>query len=101
MSATLGGEDDLEVQFHSWLTHGGLFDSVEHQVFVLEQELDVEGLVGLVATRSYVAILPDEEREGLETAVRTLCRTHPDLKDKDRFVLPYRTHAFRCRKSGE
>jgi ubiquinone/menaquinone biosynthesis C-methylase UbiE len=105
MSATLGGEQGLEAQFHEWLTHEDLFDSVEHKVFALDQQLDEEGLAGLVGTRSYVAVLPEKKREELLSAVLALCREHPDLKDKGRFTLPYRTHAFRCRvkerRSGE
>ena len=52
-------------------------------------------LLGLVRSRSYIAILPDNEREELLAQVARLCREHPDLQGRDTFMMPYKTHAVR------
>lgn len=99
MAATLGGAEGMPAEFKMTLEAGGMFKSMEHEVFDFEQELTEEALVGLVASRSYVAILPEDERGPLLAAVRTLCETHPDLRGRSRFSMPYKTHAFRASAS--
>lgn len=95
MAVTLGGAEGMEAEFVSTLERGGLFTSTEHRIFDHEQVLGPEDLVGLVRSRSYIAILPDGERERLLDAIGELCREHPDLRGKDTFLMPYKTHAFR------
>jgi SAM-dependent methyltransferase len=95
MAATLGGADGMPDDFRAKLEGGGLFGSMEHKVFDLEQELDEEGLVALVATRSYIAILPTEEKDRLMADVRVLCRDHPALQGES-FAMPYKTHVFKA-----
>jgi ubiquinone/menaquinone biosynthesis C-methylase UbiE len=96
MAATLGGADGMPDEFRAKLEGKGLFGSMEHRVFDLEQELDEDSLVALVLTRSYIAIQPEEEKERLLAGVRALCREHPDLRDGESFALPYKTHVFRA-----
>lgn len=81
--------------FTERLEDEGLFADTEHRVFPYEQTLTEETLVGLIASRSYIAILPEDKRLKIFDAVRVLCRTHPDVRGKETFELPYRTHAFR------
>lgn len=95
MAATLGGVEGMPAEFAAKLQGGRLFGSMEHEVFDFEQELTEETLIGLVSSRSYIAILPEEERASLLADVRQLCREHPDLAQSERFAMLYVTHAFR------
>jgi SAM-dependent methyltransferase len=96
MAATLGGPDAAEGDLRTRLQHAAQFTSIEREVFPFKQELSESGLVGLIRSRSYVAILPEGERQVLLTAVAELCRNHPQLKGKPKFTLPYKTLAFRA-----
>lgn len=97
MSSTLGPTDDFEADVTMKLQYGGTFEAVESESFKYEQELTEEGLVDLVRSRSYVAILPDEERNEVISNVHQLCREHPQLRGQRAFRLPYITRAFRAR----
>ena len=96
MAASLGGAEGMPAEFKAKLEAGGLFRSTEHELFDFAQELTEETLIGLVSSRSYIAILPQNERAALLAEVRTLCGTHPQLRDRARFSMPYKTHAFRA-----
>jgi SAM-dependent methyltransferase len=65
--------------------------------FRQEQELDADGLVDLVGSRSYVITMPDAERAMLLDRVRELARTHPALVGRQHFYLPYVTYVQRYR----
>lgn len=95
MAATLGGAEGMPEEFKTKLEGRGLFTGMEHATFAFEQELIEDDLVALVESRSYIAILPTDEKEGLLAEVRDLCRSHPDLQ-RETFSLPYTTHAFRA-----
>lgn len=99
MAATLGGAEGMEAEYVAKLEDGDLFHSTEHRVFNLEQQLTEERLVGLVRSRSYIAILPEVERDQLLAEVRGLCREHPQLRNQQSFAMPYKTHAFRAKAS--
>lgn len=60
-------------------------------------ELDADGLVDLVASRSYVIRRPAEERAALLGAVRELARTHPEMVGRRWFSMPYVTAVQRYR----
>jgi SAM-dependent methyltransferase len=62
-----------------------------------EQELDVAGLVDLIASRSYVIRRPEAERAGLLARVEELARTHPELVGRQHFSMPYVTGVLRYR----
>ncbi len=49
----------------------------------------------MVASRSYVIDLPDDERARLLDEVRHLARNHPDLAGRETFEVPYLTVAVR------
>ncbi|MQA99751.1 MAG: methyltransferase domain-containing protein [Actinobacteria bacterium] len=99
MAATLGGAEGMEAEFVVKLEGSGLFDSTEHRVFDFEQELTEEQLMGLMRSRSYISILPDGERDELLAEVQALCSEHPQLRDRESFLMPYKTHAFRATAS--
>jgi SAM-dependent methyltransferase len=63
------------------------------------QTLDEAGLVDLVASRSYVITLADDERELLLDRVRELARTQPEMAGRTRFELPYRCEVWRASRS--
>lgn len=94
MAVTLGGLEGMGAEFVGKLEGGGLFRSTEHRVFGHEQTLTESDLVGLVASRSYIGILPETEREEVLRQVAMLAREHPDLRGSETFVMPYKTHAF-------
>lgn len=97
MSETSVGGDDFEADIVTKLEYDGSFGSIETEVFDYQQELSEEGLVDLVRSRSYVAIIADEEREEILGAVRQLCSEHSQLKGREILYMPYKTRAFRAR----
>lgn len=96
MAVTLGGAAGIEQEFTRRLEGTGHFKSTEYRTFDYQQELCEDKLVGLVRSRSYVAILPDGQREELLADVRRLCREHPQLKGRETFSMTYKTHVFRA-----
>lgn len=56
-------------------------------------------LLDLVASRSYVITLPEDERAALLADVRRLLANHPALVGQDTFVLPYVTRCSCTRLS--
>ncbi|MEV4640088.1 class I SAM-dependent methyltransferase [Actinoplanes sp. NPDC049548] len=75
---------------------GPPFGPVEHRVFRWTHRLNFDRLLALVSSRSYVILLPDDEREALLDRVRDLTETHPDLAGRDVFALPYVTECARA-----
>jgi SAM-dependent methyltransferase len=71
----------------------GLFEPVEERTFPFSQRVDRETLRSLVTSRSYVALLPPDERERLLAAVD---RIYDDAAGPAGAVVPYVTHAFRA-----
>jgi len=69
---------------------GSFFGAVERAGFRQVQDLDVEGLVGLAASRSYALTLPDAEREALLAGVEALAKREAD-RTGGRLGLPYVT----------
>lgn len=53
----------------------------------------------MVASRSYVITLPEDERELLLADVDDLLLEHPDLRGRDEIILPYVTYCTRTRLS--
>ena len=72
----------------------GRCTSVHHQAVSYVQELDAETLVQRVLSTSYIAARPPEENVELAEAVRALVADFPE-----RFVLPYVTDVFWCRRT--
>jgi hypothetical protein len=55
-------------------------------------------LLDMVASRSYVILLPPEQREDLLASVRRLAETHPALAGQPNIALPYVTWCWRARR---
>ena len=70
-----------------------LFGPLEEHVFANEQMLDADGLADRVASISYIASLPDDERAGVIAAARELAADGPAR-------IPYRTEVHVARRSG-
>ena len=67
------------------------FGPADRRAFPYSQRLNAERLAELVSSRSYVLAMEPARREALMAEVRELARTHPDLRARDEFELPYRT----------
>ncbi|HEV3408575.1 MAG TPA: methyltransferase domain-containing protein [Gaiellaceae bacterium] len=77
-----------------------LFGPLEERQFPFAHELDAERLVARVASISFVAALAPDERERVLRDVRELAATHPELRGKATFPLPYRTAVFVAERLG-
>jgi len=74
------------------------FTGVESTVYEHDVTLNVDSLVGLVDTYSYVRLSPD--REKVLEAIHTLATTHPDLANKASFDLPTETVTYRAQRAS-
>jgi SAM-dependent methyltransferase len=73
----------------------GPFEPEKLRRFFHQQELDADGLVDLVGSRSYVITMEPDARTALLQRVRDLARTHPALVGRQHFYLPYVTSVQR------
>lgn len=96
LADALGGVDSAG-QMHAIQSQGPQlappFVQAEQLVVKWDHVIDVDTLVALAASRSYVIVRPRQEREQVLAAVRTLGE---ERADPDGLVrLPYETYAFR------
>ena len=49
---------------------------------------------------SFIAALPEAERDRVAARLRALCRDHPALRGRETVDFPYRTEAWVCRREG-
>jgi SAM-dependent methyltransferase len=75
---------------------GAPFGPVETRDFPWTHRITPDQLLDLVASRSYVILLPPDERAGLLGQVRQLMATHPALVGRTMFDLPYVTQCARA-----
>jgi SAM-dependent methyltransferase len=75
---------------------GEPFGPVETRHFGWTHEIGLDRLLDLVASRSYVIMLPRDQRARVRDEVRDLVATHPDLAGGDTFSLPYITQCARA-----
>jgi len=74
------------------------FGAPDRVQFEWAAEYSAEGLLDLVRSRSYYAVMsPDDQRDTL-AAVRELIQTHPQIVDREKIALPYVTVCFRYRR---
>jgi SAM-dependent methyltransferase len=76
------------------LESSGLFGPIEERMFGIVQEHDTAGLLARIGSTSYIATLPDAERQRLFAEVRALVAELPRP-----IALPYRTDTFVARRS--
>jgi SAM-dependent methyltransferase len=87
-----GGEDWAGLD-----ARAGAFTPLQTRAFRHEQELDVELLCDRVASTSYIAALPDDDRTALLDRVRALVA---EAGLPERFPLPHRTDLYWCAKQA-
>ncbi len=75
----------------------GLFTPLEHRRFTHHQHVSPEGLLSRVASISFIAALPGPEHRRALDRVQRIITTHPDVRDRTRLPLPYRTDTYWCR----
>jgi SAM-dependent methyltransferase len=76
---------------------GPPFTPLERHEVSWVHQLSVPDLVDMVASRSYIILLPDAERAAVLDRVRRLTQTHPALAGRPDIILPYRAICWRCR----
>ncbi|WP_144119700.1 class I SAM-dependent methyltransferase [Catellatospora sichuanensis] len=93
----------LDVIIRSALFHrpenaefGELFAPFEQAEFRHSVTQTPQGLLDLIATRSWYLVAPEDDRQRLREAVLELCATHPDLAGRESFALPYVTKVLRA-----
>ncbi|WP_338073681.1 class I SAM-dependent methyltransferase [Kineococcus siccus] len=79
---------------------GAPFGPLERFVTGFEHVTDRAGVLDLIASRSYVIVLPEAERTALLGEVASVLDTHPDLRGRTELRLPYRTWCVRTRLEG-
>ncbi|GAA2875964.1 putative methyltransferase [Actinoplanes cyaneus] len=72
------------------------FAHVERAEFRWVHTMGRQSLFDMIASRSYVIVLPDAERADLLRNVAELLDSHPDLADHDEIKLPYVTRCTRA-----
>lgn len=77
-----------------------LFERLQALDVPWEQILTPAGLVDRALTVSSITVLPDAQRERVLDEVRELAATHPDLRGRDSFALPYVTKVYWTTKIG-
>ena len=71
------------------------FGPLERTTVGWTHALPAEAVADLVASRSYVIVLPPAEREALLAQVRELVSTHPEVAGRDTIEIPYVTQCYR------
>jgi SAM-dependent methyltransferase len=75
---------------------GGPFGETEYFEVGWSMPMTAEGLVDLVASRSYIIDSSEEERQRVFAGVRELVATEPALAGRETFELPYKTRCFKA-----
>lgn len=88
----------LDGDWQAAFDHATGFGRLTHGEFAHAEEHDVEGVVDRVASISFVANLPEDQRRRVLDDVRALAAAEAH---HGRVTLPYRTHVYRCRRSPE
>ncbi|MEO8907280.1 MAG: class I SAM-dependent methyltransferase [Microbacteriaceae bacterium] len=84
------GENDPDVR--------SPFGEPQRAQFEWSAECTLEGLIDLVRSRSYFAVMSADGQRDTLAAVRTLIQTHPQTAGRDTIALPYVTVCFRYRR---
>ena len=74
------------------------FGALEERVFSNVQRIPPDGIVDRVASTSFIARLPDEERADVLERIRGLVRTHPETRGKDLIDFPHLTRVYWCER---
>ena len=74
---------------------GPPFGAIEELRTEWVHSADLDAILDMVMSRSYIILLPDDERRALLERVRDLVTTHPDVGGRDPIPVHYVTTAFR------
>ena len=85
------------VQWETAVEGSGLFDPLDRLQRTHEQHFDAAGLAKRIGTISYVARLPDDERETVLAAIRALGKAQPESP----FPFRYESGAFVCERRSD
>lgn len=77
------------------------FDALSRRQFPWRHELAREDLVDLVATRSHIQVMADDERAAVIADVRKLLDDHPDLAGRSVVHVPYVTTCIRATRRAD
>lgn len=88
---------EAERMLENELTIGAPFGQTELAQFDWVTMTDLDALIGLVKSRSYVITATPSERERYFDGIRNLVATDPELMMRDSFPLPYSTFVFRAK----
>ncbi len=75
---------------------GPEFGQVEYFVTEWSSPMTPDGLLELVASRSYFIVAGEADQRAIRAAIRELLERHPQLAGRDEFELPYLTYASRA-----
>jgi SAM-dependent methyltransferase len=75
-----------------------LFGPLGEATYRTEQHTDVEGVMKRVASISYVAAMPEAQRQQVTEQVRILLADHPDTAGRDQLTIVHRTHVYWCER---
>lgn len=75
-----------------------LFTPLEHAEFRFTHELSPDAVVARVTSVSFIAALPEAEREAVAGRVRELLAQDPETRGRAAVLLPYRTDVFWCER---
>jgi SAM-dependent methyltransferase len=80
------------------LEASGLFDPLRERTFRHEQTTSPDEVVDRIASVSFIAALPQDERAAVASAVRATLEADPNTRGRDSLVFPYRTVVFWTRR---
>jgi SAM-dependent methyltransferase len=78
-----------------------LFTPLEARQFAHNQEVSLEIVKARIASTSFIAALPDEERQRVLRQVEALLRSHGMPSGQATVALPYRTDVYWCGRRTE
>jgi len=96
LGEVFGHEDAHEGALQVQLPPGAPFTATAARDFRWSQELAPADIVDLVATRSHVQVLPDDERDQVLRRVGAFVENHPAVAGRGRIVIPYVTSCWRA-----
>lgn len=91
----MGGSEAEGAMQHE-ITIGAPFGKTERFTVDWRKTTNLDELLTLVASRSYIITASEECRAEIFDGVRELVATDPALIGRDQFELPYRTYCFRA-----
>lgn len=77
---------------------GPWFGPLHEATFRHEQKMTVEQVVDRFRSVSHVAVLAPRKQTLVLDDVRAVLATHPDTRDRDEIVIPYRVDAYWCER---